>query len=211
MKREQLKKLIRKYHQMSEYELQQILRNPRNELCEQISTLDIQDVRLDILCDQITKYFKNKGFKKVSFMVEPNCFALVLKDAKLKTICYPVFDYSAIDDKKVKVKKDFYKANIDFVKLISNYDMTGFSLFLTRFPECEDVMLNALKLTNHSRYERELNGSIEEQASVNKILTQPQDISLINKMIKREKYLATKIEKIKHTLSNDENEIELKM
>ena len=208
MNRQQFKNLIHKYHQLNEYELEQISRNPNNELHEQILNLEIQDVRLDILYNELSKYFKSKGYKSISFMAEPNCFAIVMKDG-LKTIAYPVFDYSAISNKKVKQKKDFHKATIDFVKLISNYGLTGTSFFLRRFPDCEDVMIDALKITNQENYKKALSGLIEEQGSLTKMMCQPQPESLIQKMIKREKYLAQKITNIKNTISEDKDEIEL--
>lgn len=211
MKRQDLKNLIRKYHQLNVYELEQITKNPSNNLHEQIMNLEIQNVRLDILCTELTMYFKNKGYKKVSFMAEPNCFAVVLKDGKSQTIAYPIFDYSAIDNKKVKSKKDFHKANIDFIKLISNYGLTGFSLFLKRFPDCEDSILNALKLSNQARYNKALNGLVNEKVNVSKMLTQPQPESFIKKMIKREQVLELKIASVKNMINTNEDTIEIEM
>lgn len=209
MERQELKNLIRKYHHFNTYELQKVTSNVNSDLSEQIMNLEIQNVRLDIFCDEIEKFFKQKGYKKVSFMVEPKCFAVVLKDKMLKTITYPIFDFSAVDNKKVKTKKDFHKANIDFIRLISNYRLTGFSFFLKRFPECEDVMLNALRLTNQAKYKKALDGLVNEKINVGKILTQSQPESIINKMIKREKYLVQKIDNVKSLINTDENDIEI--
>lgn len=211
MKREELKNLIRRYHQLNATELEEVTRNINSKLSEQILNLEIQNVRLDILCEELTKYFKQKGFKKVSFIAEPNCFAIVLNDEKLKTIAYPIFDYSSIDNKKVKSKRDYNKANIDFIKLISNYGLTGFSLFLKRFPDSEDAILNALKLTNQAKYQKALSGLINEQVNVNKILTQPQPESIIKKMIKREKVLEEKIETVKKLISSDLDKVEIEV
>ena len=173
--------------------------------------LEIQNVRLDFLCSEITKYFNQKGYKKVAFKTEPNCFAVILDDAKLGKVLYPIFDYSAIDNKKVRFKKDYSKANIDFVKLISNYGLTGVSLFLRRFPDCEDVILNALKLTNQARYNKALNGLVNEKVNVSKMLTQPQPESFIQKMIKREKFLESKIASVKNMINTNEDTIEIEM
>ena len=59
--------------------------------------------------------------------------------------------------------------------------MYCFSLFLRRFPDCEDVILNALKLTNQARYNKALNGLVNEKVNVSKMLTQPQPESFIQK------------------------------
>ena len=177
---------------------------------QQIADLESQNVRLDILCEQLAEHFKQKGFKKVSFMVEPNCFAIVVKDINNKIMTFPVFGYSAVNSKKVKYKRDFAKANIDFIKLISNYRLTGFSLFLKRFPECEDVMIHALKLTNQSRYNKELSSLTLKKFSLDNLMRDNKlDESIIKQLMTKIKVIRENIEDVSSKIAEDDEEIEI--